>query len=147
MKKNIIAIFSLCIGLSSVVIAQTNHEEILPPAEKVIIADQEEMPQYPGGDKALFEFIKNNIQYPKEAKKIGLEGKVYVKFVIDVTGSVSNVELAKGIENGKQLEEEAIRVVKLMPKWTAGMQGGKAVSVAFTLPISFYLDPKDKVKQ
>lgn len=147
MKKNIIAIFSLCIGLSSVVIAQTNHEEILPPAEKVIIADQEEMPQYPGGDKALFEFIKNNIQYPKEAKKIGLEGKVYVKFVIDVTGSVSNVELAKGIENGKQLEEEAIRVVKLMPKWTAGMQGGKPVSVAFTLPISFYLDPKDKVKQ
>ncbi|MFN3940550.1 MAG: energy transducer TonB, partial [Chitinophagales bacterium] len=97
----------------------------------------EEMPTFPGGDKALYEYLAKNIKYPAVAKDNGIEGKVYIKFVVNEDGSVSQVSLARGIGGG--CDEEAMRVVSGMPKWTPGKQRGKNVKVWYTLPVYFKL--------
>jgi protein TonB len=132
-------IFILILGFSAALKAQSNYSEILPPAEKGVAKANEQMPIFPGGEQALFKFLQDNILYPKEAKKMKLTGKVFVKFMIDTEGAVKNVELAKGIEGGELLNEEALRVIKLLPNWTPGYNNGKPVEVYYTLPISFNL--------
>jgi TonB family protein len=98
----------------------------------------EEMPQFPGGEKALREFITSNIRYPKEAQENGIQGKVYVTFVIDTLGSVVDAKIARGVD--PSLDKEALRVVSDLPKWQPGKQRGKLVKVSYTVPISFALD-------
>jgi TonB family protein len=98
----------------------------------------DEMPVYPGGDEARAKFIGSNIKYPQAAKEKGVQGKVFVSFVIETDGSVSEVKTQQGIGSG--CDEEAMRVVKMMPKWTPGKQAGKTVRVAFTMPIKFALE-------
>ena len=107
------------------------------PKEPEIFVVVEEMPTFPGGDKALYEFLAKNIKYPAVAKDNGIEGKVYIKFVVNEDGSVSQVQLARGIGGG--CDEEAMRVVKDMPKWKPGKQRGKNVKVWYTLPVYFKL--------
>jgi protein TonB len=97
----------------------------------------EQMPAFPGGDKKLFKFLKKNIKYPKEARRKEIEGRVYISFVIDEQGMVQDVRVIKGVS--PELDEEAVRVVKLMPKWTPGSQKGKPIKVQYTLPIIFHL--------
>ena len=98
----------------------------------------EQMPEFPGGEEAIREFVAKNIQYPQKAKDAGAYGRVFVGFVIEPDGSVSNVTLLRGI--GFDCDEEAMRVVKTMPKWKPGMQRGKAVRVSYLLPIDFKLE-------
>ena len=98
----------------------------------------EEMPQFPGGDKALQEYLVKNIRYPAIAKDNNMEGIVYVQFVIDETGDIINTKVVKGIGGG--CDEEALRVVNNMPLWIPGKQGGYKVKVLYTLPIKFSLD-------
>lgn len=100
----------------------------------------EQMPEFPGGQSALFEYLKNNITYPKSAKKDELEGKVILSFVVNKEGDVQEVKVIKGVRN--DIDKEAIRVVQAMPKWKPGYQRGKNVNVSFNLPISFKLDSK-----
>ena len=100
------------------------------------IVDQ--MPQFPGGEKAMMEFICKNVKYPQKAKDEGIQGRVFIQFVVEKDGSVGEVKLLRGIGGG--CDEEGIRVVKSMPKWTPGQQAGKAVRVLYTLPIFFKLD-------
>ncbi len=97
----------------------------------------EKMPTFPGGEEALMDFIGTNIRYPKYAQDHGISGRVFIKFVVMPDGSVSNVEVLKGIGGG--CDEEAVRVVKMMPKWIPGEKDGKKVMVMYTLPISFRL--------
>lgn len=97
----------------------------------------EEMPVFPGGDEALRNFVTNNVNYPEEASKQKLHGRVYVCFVIDKDGSVVNVRVARSLN--PLLDAEAIRVVKAMPKWTPGKHKGQHVKVSYTLPINFSL--------
>ncbi len=97
-------------------------------------------PEFPGGESALLSFIGKNTQYPKEAKEAGIEGKVFLGFVIDKTGKVTNVEVLKSVH--PLLDSEAIRVVKSMPDWKPGVQRGKKVKVRYQLPINFRLDKK-----
>jgi TonB family protein len=109
----------------------------------------EHMPTYPGGDDARIAFMVQNIKYPEQAKKNGIQGKVFVTFVIESDGSISDVKVLRGIGGG--CDEEAVRVIKLMPKWNPGMQEGKAVRTQFNIPIKFALDAgsdkdKDKAK-
>jgi TonB family protein len=85
------------------------------------------------------QYLSTNIKYPEECRKMGVEGKVFVKFIVDPTGNIINTQVLRGIQEGKLLEKEALRVVNAMPKWKPGRQSGKAVSVYFTLPISFKL--------
>ena len=97
----------------------------------------DEMPEFPNGIEGLMDYVAQNVKYPESAKENNLQGRVIVKFVIEKDGSVSNVEVGRGW--GNELDEEAVRVVKAMPKWKPGKQDGKPVRVSFMLPINFKL--------
>ena len=97
----------------------------------------ESMPAYPGGEPALYAFLAENIKYPQMAKESGIQGRVFVTFVVERDGSVTDVRVLRGIGGG--CDEEAIRVVKSMPKWTPGKQRGKSVRVQYNLPVKFTL--------
>jgi TonB family protein len=108
--------------------------------EDAVFVVVEKMPEYPGGDEALINFLVSNIKYPEEARTKGIQGRVFVTFVVEKNGAVTNVKVIRGIGGG--CDEEAIRVVSLMPKWTPGEQHGKTVRVQFNLPIMFSLNDK-----
>ena len=97
----------------------------------------EKKPEYLGGEAAMYKFINKHIKYPKKARKEGIEGIVYVQFIIDKEGNITKAKVIKGIGYG--CDEEALRVVNKMPKWTPGTQRGKPVQVTFTLPFNFKL--------
>ncbi len=97
----------------------------------------EEMPQFPGGDTELRKFIAQSVKYPVIAQENGIQGRVYVQFVVGTDGSVKDVKVARGVD--PNLDKEAIRVVQSMPKWKPGKQRGKAVKVSYTVPINFVL--------
>ncbi|UTW61041.1 TonB family protein [bacterium SCSIO 12741] len=101
----------------------------------------EEMPYFPGGNQAMFEWLGSNTRYPEKARKNGDQGTVYVTFVVDQDGMVVDARILKGVS--KALDKEALRVVNNMPAWTPGRQRGKAVKVQFNLPIRFYLREKN----
>ena len=121
--------------------------EFKPAAEgefhpAVIIVDPalpmvEEMPEYPGGMEAMMKFVAENLKYPEQMQKEKVEGRVLLSFVVEKDGSVTNIEEVQSPH--PVLTEEAIRVVKLMPKWKPGKQDGKEVRVQFNLPITFRL--------
>jgi len=110
-------------------------EETIVEEEIFIIVEQ--TPEYPGGDEARLNFLRNNIKYPQMAREAGIQGTVYVGFVVEKDGSVTQVKIMRGIGGG--CDEEAIRVTKLMPKWKAGKQRGKEVRVSYNMPIKFTL--------
>jgi protein TonB len=95
------------------------------------------MPEFPGGELALRKFIANAIKYPVIAQENGIQGKVYVNFVVDKDGSITAAKIARGVDSS--LDKEALRVVNSLPKWKPGMQRGKPVKVSYTVPISFVL--------
>lgn len=97
----------------------------------------EEMPDFPGGEQALRQFIGNSIDYPKVAQEKGIQGKVYVTFVVTKDGNVANATIARGVD--PSLDAEALRVVNSLPKWKPGIQRGQAVNVSYTVPINFKL--------
>ncbi|MBO4804096.1 MAG: energy transducer TonB [Muribaculaceae bacterium] len=97
----------------------------------------EQMPQFPGGEAALEEYIQTHIQYPAEALKNRIEGLVIVKFVVDKKGKIGEVEVVGSVD--KRLEEEAVRLCKSLPKFIPGRRNGKAVSVWYTMPVTFTL--------
>jgi protein TonB len=104
-----------------------------------ILTFVEKMPSFPGGEAALAKFMNNNIHYPHMAAENGIEGKVFIQFVVDYEGNITGVK-AVGAPKGGGLEEEAVRVVKLMPKWIPGKQNGQTVNVQFSLPVGFHLN-------
>ena len=98
----------------------------------------ENMPEFPGGDLGLMKYIQKNVKYPPIAKEYNITGKVYVSFIVDKSGSVTDVKIVRGVD--KSLDAEAVRVVKSLPKYKPGKQRGKAVRVMFTIPINFTLN-------
>ena len=113
---------------------EVEEEEV---QEQEIFQIVEEMPSYPGGEQKLMEYVAKNIKYPQIARETGIQGRVFVGFVVEPDGSVSNVKVLRGIGGG--CDEEAMRVVKSMPKWKPGKQRGKAVRVSYMLPVNFKL--------
>jgi protein TonB len=105
--------------------------------DEEILITAEIMPEFPGGQRALLNFLSKNVKYPVIAQENGITGKVFVSFVIDEAGDILNVELLRGADPA--LDKEALRVVSSMPKWQPGMQGGKTVKVRYTVPINFQL--------
>ena len=97
----------------------------------------EQMPEFPGGTAKMLTFISENIKYPQSAMEKGIEGKCHIQFVIDVDGSITDVELLKGFD--EECDAEALRVVNLMPKWKPGKKDGKPVRVQYMIPIAFKL--------
>lgn len=92
-------------------------------------------PEFPGGMEKYKEYILTNLKYPQEALELGIEGKVYVKFVVTKDGSITNVEVVKGIN--PLMDKEAKRLIQNMPKWSPGILDGKPVSCYFYLPVYF----------
>jgi TonB family protein len=98
----------------------------------------EQMPKFPNGQEALMLYIAKQVKYPAEAKKAGAQGRVFVGFIVEPDGSLSDFKVLRGIGFG--CDEEALRVVKSMPKWQPGMHRGKAVRVQYLVPVNFKLD-------
>lgn len=114
--------------------AVVEEEEV---AEAEIFTVVEESPSFPGGDVARIQFLQQNIVYPQMARESGIQGTVYVTFVVERNGAVTDVRVLRGIGGG--CDEEAVRVIKAMPKWNPGKQRGKPVRVQFNMPIKFTL--------
>ena len=96
------------------------------------------MPMFPGGDGALMGYLRDNIHYPTVAAENGVQGRVVVGFVVERDGSITDVNILRGVD--PSLDREAMRVVKSMPKWTPGKQNGSAVRVKYQVPVSFRLE-------
>ena len=107
------------------------------PEEQTIFEVVENMPDFPGGQAALMQYLAKNIKYPTIAQENGTQGRVIIQFVVERDGSISDVHVARGVD--PYLDKEAVRVVKSMPKWLPGKQNGKAVRVKFTVPVMFRL--------
>ena len=118
--------------------------DVATSKEDTVYQIVEQMPQYTGGEEAMMKYVAENIKYPQEAKDKNISGRVFIGFVIEKDGSVSNVKVVRGIGGG--CDEEAVRVIKEMPKWKPGMQKGKPVRVNYMMPIFFKLDDGQPAK-
>lgn len=121
------------INVAPVVAAKEEVEE----EENKVFFIVEEMPEFPGGDAARARWLADNINYPRIAQENGIQGKVYISFVVGKDGSISNATVARGVD--PSLDQEALRVVNQMPPWKPGKQRGEPVNVSFTVPINFVL--------
>ncbi|HPT13914.1 MAG TPA: TonB family protein [Bacteroidales bacterium] len=118
-------------------VTQEVQEVIEVEEEKPVFTFVEEMPTFPGGDDARARFLADNIRYPEQASENGIQGIVYVSFIIDSKGNVTNVKVLRGIGGG--CDEEAMRVIKMMPPWHPAKQNGKTVRYLFNMPVTFKL--------
>ncbi len=105
----------------------------------------EVMPKYPGGKEAMYKFLGENIKYPQKAREEGISGTVYVQFVVEKDGHTTGFKILRGAE--ESLDNEALRVLKTMPKWEPGTQRGKPVRVQYNLPIKFKLDYEKEAEE
>lgn len=117
------------------------QEETKTSGDEPVFVIVEEQAEFPGGLDSMYAYIQKNLVYPEKAKAEGIEGRVFVQFVIEKDGSISNILIKRAIGGG--CEEAVVEMIKNMPKWKPGKQRGKPVRFQFTLPIKFEL-PKDK---
>ena len=110
------------------------NDSLVISTDTTIHAIVNQMPEFPGGQQALFDYLANNIRYPNKAN--GAQGRVIITFVVEQDGSISNVEIAKSAGN-KWLDQEGIQLIKSMPKWKPGVLKGKVVRVKYSVPITF----------
>jgi TonB family protein len=117
--------------------ASEQQDKLYVPNYDEVFVTVEEMPQFPGGEVALREFVKRSLRYPVKSARNREQGRVYVQFVIEADGSVSNVKVARGVSTG--LDAEAVRVIKTMPDWKPGYTAGVPKRVTYTIPVNFKL--------
>ena len=111
---------------------------LMTPQEDPVFKTVEVMPKYPGGQEALIKYMSSNVKYPENARKNGVQGTVFVSFVVKKDGTVSDARVLRGVD--EELDKEALRVVNEMPKWNPGKEKGKPVNVQFNLPVAFKLN-------
>lgn len=133
MKKFIIMSLMALFGLTTVSAQKT----VVAKKNQQVFDVVEKMPEYPGGQAALFEYLQKNVKYPADAEKKKVEGRVLVTFVVNTDGSITDIEVFK--KAFPSLDAEAVRVISGMPKWVPGEQKGQKVRVKYTVPISFRL--------
>ncbi len=129
-----IVAFLLCLGWNAN--AQSEEEVYM------FVEDQ---PSFPGGEDEMRKFISRNVEYPKEARESGIVGTVYIQFIVEKDGTLTNIKVIRGVH--ESLNQEALRVIKLMPKWKPGKQRGKAVRTQFTIPLKFSLNGGGSFKE
>ncbi len=113
-------------------------DEVPPVREETKVWDVvEQMPSFKGGDQALMEYLHKSIRYPAIAEENGIQGRVVCTFVVERDGSITDIKVVRSVD--PSLDKEAVRVLKVMPKWIPGKQNGSAVRVKFTLPVTFKL--------
>jgi protein TonB len=125
-------------GPTEVVFEEPVAEVVVEEEENKIFTVVEQQPEFEGGYEAMMNFIRKNMRYPASARRMGVEGTVYVSFVVSKDGSISEVQVVRGIS--ADCDKEAMRVVSMMPPWKPGRQNGKPVFVRFVLPIKFKLN-------
>ena len=113
--------------------------------DKEVFVSVEHNPEFPGGMQELYKFIAENLKYPAEAQQNGIQGKAIIRFIVEKDGSVSNVEVLRGFD--ANCDAEAVRVIKMLPKFKPGTQNGQVVRVYYTLPINFVLQKQDESSQ
>jgi TonB family protein len=118
-------------------VAPATVADTTPKDNGPIFSAVEQVPEFTGGLTAFGNFLAKNIKYPAEARKNGVQGKVFISFVVEKDGSLSNIRVVRGVDNA--IDREALRVLELSPKWTPGVQNGKPVRVSYSVPISFTL--------
>ena len=121
-----------------VVIAAPVEAPVEEEEEEVVFVVVETMPEFPGGQQALFKYLSENVKYPVIAQENGIQGRVICQFVVNKDGSIVDVEVVRS-GGDASLDKEAVRVIKSMPKWKPGKQRGKAVRVKYTVPVNFRL--------
>ena len=121
-----------------VVIAAPVEAPVEEEEEEVVFVVVEKMPEFPGGQQALFKYLSENVKYPVIAQENGIQGRVICQFVVNRDGSIVDVEVVRS-GGDPSLDKEAVRVIKSMPKWKPGKQRGKAVRVKYTVPVNFKL--------
>ncbi len=130
--------YALLVPVLAIALITTGWTAVpLSLAPQVDLTEVDKQPEFPGGMEAMFKYIGSNTRYPSDALKAGLEGKVYLEFVIGADGKVGNVKVKRGVH--ASLDKEAVRVVSSMPDWTPGEKDGKKVAVRYILPMSFQL--------
>jgi TonB family protein len=135
----LISLFAISISFNTLAQTETlESDTINTQQDDEVFTIVEDLPEYIGGNQKMHEFIGNNLNYPADAKQNFIQGIVYISFVVEKDGTVSNVKVARGIGHG--CDEEAIRVVSSMPAWKPGKQKGKPVRVKFNLPIRYKLN-------
>lgn len=112
-------------------------EEFVDENNDEVYVIVEDKPEFPGGDAAMMKYLSENIKYPVIAQENGIQGRVICQFVVNEDGSIVDINVVRSVD--PSLDKEAIRVIKSMPKWKPGMQGGKAVRTKYTIPIGFRL--------
>ena len=120
------------------VIAPAVHDSIQPNVQTAVVAPSsalDQMPEFPGGMEALNTYLRNNIRYPQEAQKAGIQGRVIIQFIVSKDGSITDAEVVESVD--PQLDAEGLRLIKNMPRWKPGMRKGQAIRVKQTLPIRF----------
>ena len=123
---------------TEVVIAAPVEAPVEEEEEEVVFVVVESMPEFPGGQQALFKYLSENVKYPVIAQENGIQGRVICQFVVNKDGSIVDVEVVRS-GGDASLDKEAIRVIKSMPKWKPGKQRGKPVRVKYTVPVNFKL--------
>jgi protein TonB len=119
--------------IEDIVFEEPVEEEVADEVFTIV----EQQPEFPGGMGAFYEFVTKKLKYPSQARRMGIEGKVFVQFVVDKAGNITEVTAVRGI--GAGCDEEAVRVIKDSPQWKPGKQRGKSVKVRMILPITFKL--------
>jgi protein TonB len=119
------------------VVVEEPKQEVKQEVAQKVWDVVEQQPSFPGGNAALMSWLSSNIHYPPVAEENGIQGRVVVSFVVEPDGSISNVQVVRGVD--PSLDKEAIRVTKAMPKWIPGKQNGQAVRVKYNLPVTFKL--------
>ena len=133
MKKFIIMSLMALFGLTTVSAQKT----VVAKKNQQVFDVVEKMPEYPGGQAALFEYLQKNVKYPADAEKKKVEGRVLVTFVVNTDGSITDIEVVR--KTFPSLDAEAVRVISGMPRWKPGEQKGKKVRVKYTVPLTFRL--------
>ncbi len=136
MNYYVICFVTFCLSLTA------SAQEPSPSSGDEVFVTVDEMPEFPGGDDALIEYLGKNIKYPEVERKKNLSGVVYVYFIVDKEGKVKDPKVVRGVKDAPALDAEALRVVKEMPNWKPGKQNDKPAAVQFTLPIKFVLGSK-----
>ena len=133
MKKFIIMSLMALFGLTTVSAQKT----VVAKKNQQVFDVVEKMPEYPGGQAALFEYLQKNVKYPADAEKKKVEGRVLVTFVVNTDGSITDIEVVR--KTFPSLDAEAVRVISGMPRWKPGEQKGQKVRVKYTVPLPFRL--------
>lgn len=137
MRKKLFMFIALLLSPLLTVIAQESEKE-----DRKVYDLVEQMPTYPGGQSALFQWLSHNIKYPVEAEKHGTQGRVVTQFVVMPDGILDSIKVVNSVD--PSLDNEAIRVIRAMPKWNPGMKNGKPVMTRYILPVSFRLSNKTR---